>query len=190
MGPTGKSYSFRSCVRASEAACARGTMLLPRLGCGTSKNAPRLPVCCVVLRALPLVVAAAACHGFPWLPVASRGFLWLPVASRAFPCLPVPSRCFSLRSRCFLLHFSVKQCESMRGPPGAVCPACRRSGCVPWLPVASRAFPCLLVAFPLLPAAFQCETMRIYAADPRCGSSRWRCPANRCKSLLIHANRC
>ena len=40
MSPTGKSYSFRSCVRASEAACARGTMLLPRLGRRSSGNAP------------------------------------------------------------------------------------------------------------------------------------------------------
>ena len=38
--PTGKSYSFRSCVRASEAVCARGTMLFPWLGCGSSRNAP------------------------------------------------------------------------------------------------------------------------------------------------------
>ena len=40
VSPTGKSYSFRSCVRASEAACGRGTMLLPRLGCGSSQRAP------------------------------------------------------------------------------------------------------------------------------------------------------
>ena len=38
--PTGKSYSFRSCVRASEAACARETMLFPRLGRGSFKRAP------------------------------------------------------------------------------------------------------------------------------------------------------
>ena len=49
MSPTGKSYSFRSCVRASEAACARGTMLLPRLGRASSKSTPggvalRVPV--------------------------------------------------------------------------------------------------------------------------------------------------
>ena len=49
MSPTGKSYSFRSCVRASEAACGRGATLLPWLGCGSSKNPPprRVP------RALP-----------------------------------------------------------------------------------------------------------------------------------------
>ena len=41
MSPTGKSYSFRSCVRASEAACAREAMLFPMLGRGSSKNAPR-----------------------------------------------------------------------------------------------------------------------------------------------------
>ena len=50
MSPIGKSYSFRSCVRACEAACARETMLLPRLGCGSSKNVPvsclRVPFPC------------------------------------------------------------------------------------------------------------------------------------------------
>ena len=51
MSPTGKSYSFRSCVRASEAACARGTMLLPRLGRRSSGNAPPRGR---VARALPL----------------------------------------------------------------------------------------------------------------------------------------
>ena len=46
MSPTGKSYSFSSCVRACvramrcEAACARGTMLLPRLGGQSSNNPP------------------------------------------------------------------------------------------------------------------------------------------------------
>ena len=56
MSPTGKSDSVRfvracrACGR-GEAACARETMLLPRLGCGRSKNAP---VCRVVARALPL----------------------------------------------------------------------------------------------------------------------------------------
>ena len=37
VSPTEKSYSFRSYVRASEAVCARETMLLPRLGCKSSK---------------------------------------------------------------------------------------------------------------------------------------------------------
>ncbi len=40
MSPTGKSYSFRSCVRASEAACGRETTLLPWLCFGTSNSAP------------------------------------------------------------------------------------------------------------------------------------------------------
>ena len=40
VSPTGKSYSFRSCVRASEAACACETMLLPWLGCGSSQRPP------------------------------------------------------------------------------------------------------------------------------------------------------
>ena len=40
MSPTGKSYSFRSCVRASEAACARETMLFPRLGRGSFNSTP------------------------------------------------------------------------------------------------------------------------------------------------------
>ena len=40
---TGKSYSFRSCVRASEAVCASGTMLFPWLGCGSSRNPPGWP---------------------------------------------------------------------------------------------------------------------------------------------------
>ena len=38
VSPTGKSYSLRSCVRACEAACARETMLLPRLGGGSLEN--------------------------------------------------------------------------------------------------------------------------------------------------------
>ena len=50
MSPTGKSYSFRSCVRASEAACARGTMLLPWLGFGRSQRGPASPVPCPSLR--------------------------------------------------------------------------------------------------------------------------------------------
>ena len=58
MSPTGKSDSVRfvracrACGR-GEAACARETMLLPRLGCGRSKSPP---VSCrvVVARALAL----------------------------------------------------------------------------------------------------------------------------------------
>ena len=52
VAQTGKSYSFRSCVRASEAVCARGTMLFPWLGCGSSRNAPACRVPCRVPRAL------------------------------------------------------------------------------------------------------------------------------------------
>ena len=45
MSPTGKSYSFRSCVRASEAACARETMLFPRLGRGSFNSPPAASSC-------------------------------------------------------------------------------------------------------------------------------------------------
>ena len=46
VSPTGKSYSFRSCVRASgrarrgEAACGREATLLPWLGFRTGNSAP------------------------------------------------------------------------------------------------------------------------------------------------------
>ena len=40
VSPTRKSYSFRSCVRASEAACGCGTMLFPWLGCGSTQRTP------------------------------------------------------------------------------------------------------------------------------------------------------
>ena len=40
MSPTRKSYSFRSCVRASEAACGRETTLFPMLGFGSLQRAP------------------------------------------------------------------------------------------------------------------------------------------------------
>ena len=53
MSPTGESYSFRSCVRASEAACGRETTLLPMLGFGRKQRAAT----CVVSRALPFAVA-------------------------------------------------------------------------------------------------------------------------------------
>ena len=52
MSPTGKSYSFRSCVRASEAACACEAMSFPWLGFGSSQRAAVLR-CCGVPRALP-----------------------------------------------------------------------------------------------------------------------------------------
>ena len=52
VGPTRKSYSFRSCVRVSEAACGRGTLLFPWRGFKSSKNAP------VSCRVLPLPLAA------------------------------------------------------------------------------------------------------------------------------------
>ena len=42
MSPTGKSYSFRSCVRASEAVCARERVILHPLGRGNSRSAPAL----------------------------------------------------------------------------------------------------------------------------------------------------
>ena len=42
--PTGKSDSFRSCVRASEAACVRERMLLHPLGWGNSRSPPALAV--------------------------------------------------------------------------------------------------------------------------------------------------
>ena len=71
MSPTGKLYSFRSCVRASEAACARGTLLLPWLGPGTSNSPPRgrarpraPPLAALLfelIRAMPLQIAAKRC---------------------------------------------------------------------------------------------------------------------------------
>ena len=39
---TGKSDSFRSCVRASEAVCARERVILHPLGWGNSRSAPAL----------------------------------------------------------------------------------------------------------------------------------------------------
>ena len=56
MSPTGKSYSFRSCVRASgrarrgEAACGREATLLPWLGFRTGNSAPAARA---LARALP-----------------------------------------------------------------------------------------------------------------------------------------
>ena len=54
VSPTGKSYSFRSCVRASEAACGRETTLLPFQGSVRSFCAPGrgwgVPFPCVVPR--------------------------------------------------------------------------------------------------------------------------------------------
>ena len=52
MSPTGKSYSFRSCVRASgrarrgEAVWACEALIRPRLGCGRS-SCPPVCVACV-----------------------------------------------------------------------------------------------------------------------------------------------
>ena len=40
VSPTGRSYSFRSFVRASEAACGRRMVLLPWLGFGSSQRGP------------------------------------------------------------------------------------------------------------------------------------------------------
>ena len=46
VSPTGKSYSFRSCVRAcerarrGEAVCGRETRFLPTGGCGSAQRAP------------------------------------------------------------------------------------------------------------------------------------------------------
>ena len=39
--PIALAFALRACVRACEAVCAREAMLFPRLGCGSSKNAPR-----------------------------------------------------------------------------------------------------------------------------------------------------
>ena len=51
VSPTGKSYLFRSCVRASEAACGWGTLLFPWRGFKSSKNDP------VSCRVVPLPLA-------------------------------------------------------------------------------------------------------------------------------------
>ena len=76
--------SVRSCVRASEAACARETMLFPWLGDFSERvlrggAAPRrVP--------FPVVGLAVPSRRFPSL---LSGFSLLPVASRGFPLLPV-----------------------------------------------------------------------------------------------------
>ena len=56
--PTRKSCSFRSCVRAGEAACGRGTFLFPWRGFKNSKNALvscRVASCPPPLAAVPLL---------------------------------------------------------------------------------------------------------------------------------------
>ena len=73
---------FRSCVRC-EAACACGTMLLPRLGRKTLRQRRRAIAVRLGGRALPSLFVASSC--FPSLPVASHWFPLLPVASRCFP---------------------------------------------------------------------------------------------------------
>ena len=84
--------SVRSCVRASEAACARETMLFPWLGDFSERvlqggAARRVPFPVVGL-AVPSRRFPSLLSGFSLLPVASRCFPWLPVASRCFPLLP------------------------------------------------------------------------------------------------------
>ena len=53
VSPTGKSYSFRSCVRACEAVCARETMFLPMARIFLEKGPP-VCVCVCVWRGPPL----------------------------------------------------------------------------------------------------------------------------------------
>ena len=72
--PNREIVSFRSCVRC-EAACARRTMLLPRLGGGSSQNAPRPPARRRALVPVPCPVAR------PRAPVS--------VSSRSPPILPI-----------------------------------------------------------------------------------------------------
>ena len=118
VSPTGKSESVRfvracrACGR-GEAACARETMLLPRLGCGSSKCAPvcvaaRVPFPCR-RKTTPLFYAC--------LLIAVRS---LQINSKLFL---VASPCFSLLPAAFLLlpaAFRLKKSKSMRLVPGAV----------------------------------------------------------------------
>ena len=81
-------------MRASEAACARETMLLPWLGDFSvfvlqAGAGARVPFPAVGLPSLQIAVnrRKSLLNAFPLLPVASRGFPLLPVASRArFRC--------------------------------------------------------------------------------------------------------
>ena len=58
VSPTGKSYSSRSYVRASEAARGRGTLLFPWRGFESSKSAPAGGVVVSSCRVVPLTLAA------------------------------------------------------------------------------------------------------------------------------------
>ena len=108
VSPTGKSYSFRSCVRASEAACGRGTMLLPRLGCGSSQRAP-------TFRGVPFP-SPSQNHSLVLCWPANRCKSLL-IDCKSFP---VASRCFSLLPAAFpllLAAFRLHNCKSMRLDP-------------------------------------------------------------------------
>ena len=127
VSPTGKSYSFRSCVRACEAACAREAMLFPRLGCGSSNNAPAsssralcLSVGHVLVQRcrwsrLPGAVGPACCA------VNLCRSLLINAKSVLIDCKSfLVARCFSLLPAAFRL----KECKSMCLVPGAVGLAC------------------------------------------------------------------
>ena len=85
VSPTRKSYSFRSCVRASEAACALETILLARPGCGSSKN----PAC--VVGACPSSCRRKSTSSFSIGPIKNI-FRCLSLLLAAFRCVPAASR--------------------------------------------------------------------------------------------------
>ena len=83
VSPTRKLHSFRSCVRASEAVCSRGT----GLRCVVASVAG---LRCVVFRALPFAVIVNRCHiAANRLYIVSHCFSLLPAA---FPLLPAAFR--------------------------------------------------------------------------------------------------
>ena len=114
---TNREIRFGSVARASEAACACEAMLLPRLGSGSSKNAPRVPrVPVPVPFPLPSQNHSLFCVGL--LIHASRCWSML----NRFPWLLVASRCFPLRSRCFPLRLGRKNVNHCAGTASSVVP--------------------------------------------------------------------
>ena len=104
MSPTGKSDSFRSCVRASEAACGRETTLLPMLGFGSLQRAPAFRV---PFPSPSQNHSLAVC----WLTNRCKSLL---IDSKSFR---VASRCFSLLPAAFPLRLGWKNCKSIRLDP-------------------------------------------------------------------------
>ena len=112
VSPTGKSYSFRSCVRASEAACGRETTLLPMLGFGRKQRAAtsfRVP-----FPSPSQNHSLAVC----WLTNRCKSLL---IDSKSFR---VASRCFSLLPAAFPLRLGWKTANLYVWTPGVSCHAC------------------------------------------------------------------